>query len=33
VRILGLKGFPVLGSMENPPTNPVAVAQARGGLG
>ncbi len=29
--ILRLKGFPVVGSMENPPTNPVAVAQARGG--
>jgi hypothetical protein len=33
LRILRLKGFPVVGSMENPPTNPVAVAQARGGQG
>jgi hypothetical protein len=31
--ILRLKGFPVVGSMENPPTNSVAVEQARGGLG
>jgi GDPmannose 4,6-dehydratase len=31
--ILRLKGFPVVGSMENPPTNPIAVEQARGGLG
>lgn len=31
--ILRLKGFKVVGSMENPPTNPVAVEQARGGQG
>jgi GDPmannose 4,6-dehydratase len=29
--ILRLKGFNVVGSMENPPTNPLAVEQARGG--
>ncbi|NQW39564.1 MAG: GDP-mannose 4,6-dehydratase, partial [Cyanobacteria bacterium] len=27
--ILRLKGFAVVGSMENPPTNPMAVEQAR----
>jgi GDPmannose 4,6-dehydratase len=31
--ILRLKGFNVVGSMENPPTNPQAVEQARGGQG
>ena len=31
--ILRLKGFNVVGSMENPPTNPQAVAQAHGGKG
>jgi UDP-glucose 4-epimerase len=31
--ILRLKGFKVVGSMENPPTNPVAVVQAKGGQG
>jgi len=31
--LLRLKGFNVVGSMENPPTNPHAVKQARGGLG
>jgi GDPmannose 4,6-dehydratase len=31
--ILRLKGFNVFGSMENPPTNPQAVEQARGGQG
>ena len=31
--ILRLKGFKVVGSMENPPTNPVAVAQAKGAQG
>jgi GDPmannose 4,6-dehydratase len=30
--ILRLKGFSVVGSMENPPTNPQAVEQARDGL-
>jgi len=29
--ILRLKGFPVVGSMENPPTNPMAASA--GGLG
>jgi GDPmannose 4,6-dehydratase len=29
--ILRLKGFKVVGSMENPPTNSRAVEQARGG--
>ena len=29
--ILRLKGFKVVGSMENPPTNPQAVEQASGG--
>jgi GDPmannose 4,6-dehydratase len=28
--ILRLKGFNVVGSMENPPTNPFAVAAAGG---
>jgi GDPmannose 4,6-dehydratase len=27
--LLRLKGFNVVGSMENPPTNPMAVEQAR----
>ena len=31
--ILRLKGFNVVGSMENPPTNPLAVERARTGLG
>ena len=31
--ILRLKGFKVVGSMENPPTNPLAVEQARQGQG
>jgi len=31
--LLRLKGFKVVGSMENPPTNPAAVQQARGGKG
>jgi GDPmannose 4,6-dehydratase len=31
--LLRLKGFKVEGSMENPPTNPSAVAQAKGGQG
>jgi len=31
--LLRLKGFNVVGSMENPPTNPHAVKRARGGLG
>lgn len=31
--ILRLKGFNVVGSMENPPTNPLTVAQAQGGQG
>jgi GDPmannose 4,6-dehydratase len=31
--ILRLKGFKVVGSMENPPANPRAVEQARGGQG
>ena len=31
--ILRLKGFNVVGSMENPPTNPAAVAQAQGTQG
>jgi len=31
--LLRLKGFNVVGSMENPPTNPMAVERARGGLG
>ena len=31
--ILRLKGFNVVGSMENPPTNPRAVERALGGLG
>jgi GDPmannose 4,6-dehydratase len=31
--LLRLKGFNVVGSMENPPTNPIAVERARGGLG
>ena len=31
--ILRLKGFKVVGSMENPPTNPLAVAQSHGGQG
>ena len=31
--LLRLKGFNVVGSMENPPTNPHAVERARGGLG
>ena len=31
--ILRLKGFKVVGSMENPPTNPLAVEQARQGEG
>jgi GDPmannose 4,6-dehydratase len=31
--LLRLKGFKVVGSMENPPTNPMAVERARGGLG
>ena len=31
--ILRLKGFQVVGSMENPPASPVATAQARGGQG
>ena len=31
--ILRLKGFNVVGSMENPPTNPLTVKQARGGQG
>jgi GDPmannose 4,6-dehydratase len=31
--LLRLKGFKVVGSMENPPTNPLAVEQARGGQG
>jgi GDPmannose 4,6-dehydratase len=29
--LLRLKGFKVVGSMENPPTNPQAVEQASGG--
>jgi GDPmannose 4,6-dehydratase len=28
--LLRLKGFKVVGSMENPPTNPLAAEQARG---
>jgi GDPmannose 4,6-dehydratase len=31
--LLRLKGFNVVGSMENPPTNPQAVERARGELG
>jgi GDPmannose 4,6-dehydratase len=31
--LLRLKGFKVVGSMENPPANPRAVEQARGGQG
>ena len=31
--ILRLKGFNVVGSMENPPTNPQAATQAKGGQG
>jgi GDPmannose 4,6-dehydratase len=31
--LLRRKGFQVVGSMENPPTNPLAVEQARGGRG
>ncbi|MFO7628918.1 MAG: GDP-mannose 4,6-dehydratase [Prochlorococcaceae cyanobacterium] len=31
--ILRLKGFAVVGSMENPPTSPLAIEQARGGPG
>jgi GDPmannose 4,6-dehydratase len=31
--LLRLKGFKVVGSMENPPTNPIGVERARGGLG
>ena len=31
--LLRRQGFPVVGSMENPPTNPRAVEQARGGVG
>ncbi|MBE9172109.1 GDP-mannose 4,6-dehydratase [Cyanobium sp. LEGE 06143] len=31
--LLRLKGFNVVGSMENPPTSPHAVKRARGGLG
>jgi GDPmannose 4,6-dehydratase len=31
--ILRLKGFKVVGSMENPPTNPLAVERARGTRG
>jgi GDPmannose 4,6-dehydratase len=31
--LLRLKGFKVVGSMENPPTNPLAVEQARGSQG
>jgi len=31
--LLPLKGFKVVGSMENPPTNPLAVEQARGSQG
>ena len=30
--LLRRKGFQVVGSMENPPTNPRAVEQARGGV-
>jgi GDPmannose 4,6-dehydratase len=29
--LLRRQGFKVVGSMENPPTNPAAVAQAQGG--
>jgi GDPmannose 4,6-dehydratase len=31
--LLRLKGFKVVGSMENPPTNPLAVEQARASQG
>jgi len=31
--LLRLKGFKVVGSMENPPTSPHAVKRSSGGLG